>query len=505
MATYSVPGVYVNETLQATNAAGGFSADAIATFVGVNSAGGPVVPTLITSWSQFTQLFGSIAGRQDDLPFAVYSFFANGGTQCYVSRAILTGATSAAVTLDDAESTPAPALTLTATAPGTWAASGSSAITATVTAAQAGYFNLYLTVGPAATPLATESYLQVTMTSTDPRYLLNLINSPTIGSQYVTASVPEGATDNPAPVASAAFTGGADGTGTPQYSDAWENLDTIDSVLVVNIPGVSDPTTLTSLIDWAATDTNRFVVVDAPAPSSYSESATTVVSDATTLVSGLPASSYGAVYTPWIWSQDPSNSTSGAVRLTAPGGAVLANYAQNDVLQGVWKTPAGTTTSVGGIGAFTKFTQAQLGTLNNANVNVIRTLPGTGLTIMGGRTLDVGFVDKYINVRRTLMYIETSVSNLLQWAVFSNDDPTTWTKVAGQVTSWLTSLWSDGGLAGSTAAQAFFVTCDATNNTPSSIAAGILNVTIGVALETPAEFIVINIGQYDGGSTVTES
>jgi hypothetical protein len=37
------------------------------------------------------------------------------------------------------------------------------------------------------------------------------------------------------------------------------------------------------------------------------------------------------------------------------------------------------------------------------------------------------------------------------------------------------------------------------------VANGVVNISVGVALQTPAEFIVINIGQYSGGSSATET
>jgi phage tail sheath protein FI len=60
-------------------------------------------------------------------------------------------------------------------------------------------------------------------------------------------------------------------------------------------------------------------------------------------------------------------------------------------------------------------------------------------------------------------------------------------------------------LAGTTPDQAYFVTCDSSNNTAASVANGVVNISVGVAVQTPAEFIVIEIGQYSGGSSATDS
>jgi hypothetical protein len=67
----------------------------------------------------------------------------------------------------------------------------------------------------------------------------------------------------------------------------------------------------------------------------------------------------------------------------------------------------------------------------------------------------------------------------------------------------LTNFWSQGGLRGNTPAEAFFVKVDAGNNTQATIDNGEVHIEIGVALQRPAEFIIIKIGQFDGGTTVT--
>ena len=49
--------------------------------------------------------------------------------------------------------------------------------------------------------------------------------------------------------------------------------------------------------------------------------------------------------------------------------------------------------------------EADLTLLNNTNVNALRVMTGTGVSIMGGRTLKKSGADMYINVRRTIMEI----------------------------------------------------------------------------------------------------
>jgi phage tail sheath protein FI len=71
--------------------------------------------------------------------------------------------------------------------------------------------------------------------------------------------------------------------------------------------------------------------------------------------------------------------------------------------------------------------------------------------------------------------------------------------ISAIVTQRLTTLMMSGQLAGTIPSQAFFVVCDASNNVPTTVANGEVHLTVGVALQAPAEYIVIQISQYQGG------
>ena len=515
MATYLRPGVFVEETLNPVTGANNDTSDAFAAFVGVSAKGGPTGPVLVNSWQQYQSLFGSFGAlssvADSDLAYAVYSFFNNGGSQCYVTRAVNADAVAASLSLLDADPdgggpmTAIPLLTVTAKSPGKWASdvdNSDNYLNVTVQPKDGGRFDLTISVGPAGYSTNREQFIDLALWDADPRNAESIINSPTIGSKYVTVQI-ESSDPNLAlaAVGNAPLTGGSDGTGTPDLAAAAATLDEVDNILLVNLPGVSDSDVLSTVIGWAEDAQNRFIVVDVPKPA-VGDVASDVAADASALAFGLPVSSYAAVYGPWIHIQDPARA-SGATRLTAPGGAVLGQYARNDVLRGVQKVPAGTQTTIKAVAAHVKFSSSQLDTLNQQGVNVIRTIPGVGLCIMGGRTLDPSTLGRYVNVRRTLMYLKRSLSSLARFAIFENNDSSTWETIEATLAAFLTAFWQGGGLKGSTTSEAFFVVCDSSNNSASDIAAGNVNVDVGVALESPAEFVVIRIGQYDGVPTVT--
>jgi uncharacterized protein len=100
MVAYSRPGVYVNQTQApiATNS-GTIPGQPVACFVADYNAG-PTIPTFLESWQQFNTQFGGFGTASGSyLPYAIYQYFANGGTGCYVLRCPNTDATQASLTV----------------------------------------------------------------------------------------------------------------------------------------------------------------------------------------------------------------------------------------------------------------------------------------------------------------------------------------------------------------------------------------------------------------------
>ena len=55
---------------------------------------------------------------------------------------------------------------------------------------------------------------------------------------------------------------------------------------------------------------------------------------------------------------------------------------------------------------------------------------------------------KYIPVRRTAMFIESSVDRGMQWAVFEPNDETLWARIRSSVASFLHDLFRQGAFEG---------------------------------------------------------
>src|SRR5260370_2101626 len=84
MPNYLSPGVYVEEVEGGSRQIEGVGA-ATAAFVGLAEKGPVNAPTLVTSWSQFSQTFGGFLDGSY-LAHSVYGYFLNGGGSAYVVR-----------------------------------------------------------------------------------------------------------------------------------------------------------------------------------------------------------------------------------------------------------------------------------------------------------------------------------------------------------------------------------------------------------------------------------
>ena len=213
--------------------------------------------------------------------------------------------------------------------------------------------------------------------------------------------------------------------------------------------------------------------------------------------------SYSASYGPWILVPNPNRL--GEIVSVPPGGAVMGVAARIDATVGVFRAPAGIIAGISNaVGVQTKFTDTELGDLNSQNINVIRSVVGAGVCVMGGRTRKTFGADRYISARRTLIYIKEVVRRSTQFAVFENNDQRLWSALMMSADRILRPLWEAGGLKGSSAAEAYYIRCDDVLNNPSVIAAGEVRMELGVALQYPAEFVIIRLTQYDRGSVTSE-
>lgn len=188
------------------------------------------------------------------------------------------------------------------------------------------------------------------------------------------------------------------------------------------------------------------------------------------------------------------------LNVAPPSGVMAGIWTKNDSVRGVWNAPANySLLSV--VGPKIDMTNEQQGDFNmplNGNaIDILRAFPGRGTVVWGARTLDGNSDDwRYIQVRRTLIYIEQSIKQALQTFVFAPNTGATWTTVTGMISTFLTDLWRAGGLMGDKASEAFSVKCGlGTTMTGQDILNGYMIVNVQVQLIHPAEFIELTFTQ----------
>lgn len=273
-----------------------------------------------------------------------------------------------------------------------------------------------------------------------------------------------------------------------QIGPALEKFEALDEIALVLAPGVIDEAARAAIVAHCDKTNDRFAILDSP------ESVATV--DVKMLP---PTTKNAAFYFPHIQVFDPvaklRDPTDKGLAFVPPSGHIAGVYARVDATRGVHKAPANEEIR-GALGLRYAVTKNQQEGLNPLGVNCIRMLNGS-IRIWGARTVggERNFEYRYVNVRRTMLFLMESIDEGTQWTVFEPNDIALWGKIKRNVSAFLTNVWRDGALFGATAEEAFFVKCDADNNPPTIRELGQVVTEIGVAIVRPAEFVIFRISQ----------
>ena len=517
MPTLKHPGVAVQQSTFNTQVSS-VPGSTEAAFVGYHPRG-PLSPTVINSWSQFQNLYGGFSNGYPPsaLSLAVYAFFTVVQTaSCIVCRSVNgtsgTAPTTATETFSDNQGSPVPTLTVSGANPGAWANNIYILITAgnVVVGGVVQTFNITVYYGGVASSNIVERWTNLSMVPGSTylgggNYAPSMVNG---NSAYITLTdlgdAATSPTDNPAPNGSpTALTGGTDGS-APSATDNYNALSLLDqfpnTTLLVNLPGINDTTNIANAVTYVSGRGDSFVVVDPPA--------NLTPAAAVAWWATQPQTGYMATYYPWLVISDPYSTVRGATRAVPPGGAVVAAIVNTDSTRGVAKAPAGLQAQLTvAQGLVYTPTNSDQDTLTQGNVNAL--IPAQAnqgpIIVWGARTSSNLQANLYVNTQRSMNYVQVNLISLTKFAVFENNDSVLWTAASSIVSQWLTSFWQSGGLAGDSAAQAFQVVCDGTINTQAVIDAGQFLMQVQVALQYPAEFVVINLSQSQAGSVVTNT
>lgn len=280
-----------------------------------------------------------------------------------------------------------------------------------------------------------------------------------------------------------------DASDADDVTKALEKFRAVDEITMVSVPGALDKNIQGAVIDHCEKMGDRFAILDG-------QRTTTLTPGA--IQGAVRTSNYAALYYPWIKVYDP---VSGADDIVPPSGHLAGVYARSDSQRGVHKAPANEVIR-GASAVEVPLSKADQDGLNPDGINIIRQF-NSNVTVWGARTLggDANGEWKYVNVRRLFLYLRESIDEGTQWVVFEPNTPDLWAKITRNITAFLTTTWRSGALFGNTAAEAFYVKCDAETNPPDVRDLGQVITEIGVAPAKPAEFVIFRIKQWAGAGS----
>ncbi|OUN07314.1 phage tail protein [Flavonifractor sp. An92] len=300
------------------------------------------------------------------------------------------------------------------------------------------------------------------------------------GDALVTVGLSGGSNGSVGNLSAADFIGVDNGAGRRTGIQAF--LDN-DMVSLMAVPGVVDPNVQLMLVAHCENLGSRFAVLDLPREARKVQD---ILNHR-----DMFDTNYAALYHPWLEIFDPLDKKNIAI---PPSGSILGIYARSDNTRGVHKAPANEVVRAC-VGLDTPFNKGEQDILNPKGVNLIRAFPGQGIRVWGARTATSNASWKYVNVRRLFIFIEESIKANTNWAVFEPNDEQLWVRVKRTIDVFLTGLWRNGSLAGSSTSEAFFVDIGRSTMSQDDIDNGRLICVIGVAPVKPAEFVIFRITQ----------
>ena len=519
MPNYAAPGVYVEEVPSAQKSLTA-AATAIAAFVGFTeraplddpSDPAGLKPRLVTSWTQFTELYGGFK-KGCMLPLSVYGYFQNGGSIAYVVRVPNTEPANApsALALPAADRALGNPISVTSIEPDAELSIAIDPVDGGEDDESEGPAPFTFTVMDG--NIAVETFQNVTITPGD-RNVETVVNKESKTVKVKVELAPDVDLSSlidvmkpgvfplvPAepvvvPVNSRKF------AGSETARSGINGLTIADDVTMVIVPDlVTAATKEDGSIDlglWKSVQTamishcelagNRMAVLDAP-PGMTVQQIKEWRADV-----AMYDTQFAAMYYPWIKVDNPVGTNGDREIFVPPSGHVAGVWARTDDTRGVWKAPANDTIR-GCLDVERPITKNEQGLLNPIGINCIRPFGTRGIRIWGARTLSSDSDWRYINVRRLFNMIETTILEGTQYAVFEPNDMRLWEGVSRTLSAFLTGLWRQGALFGASPEQSFYVKCDAETNPPDSIDEGKLVVEVGVAPVKPAEFVIFRISQ----------
>lgn len=499
MPSYLHPGVYIEEIPSGSKPIEGVSTSTTA-FVGATFRGPVNSPTLIGTWDEYIAQFGDfnqrtgIADENDATALAVRAFYQNGGKAAYICRMLGGDPTAASVTL---QKSGADVLTVSASSPGSWADDLAVGVYQ-----NGGGFDLAIGTVTGSSFTAKEYFKGLSLSESEDNFVEKVVNST---SRLVVVEAQS--TTLPDFNSEGEFTAMANGdAGSEAVADDYESFYTnilrkVSDVSIIVNPGKNykdNADILDASISHCEATMSRVAIID------IANEELEDAGDVTDL--SLPTSTYSVLYYPWVTINNPlfnadTNPTASTTIQIAPSAIAAGMWTKIDGKRGVWKAPAGVETRVNVAGLAYSVEDLEQDFLNPLGVNCIRKRPGYGPVFWGSRTLATKADPewRYVPVRRTAIFIEQSIYNGIQWAVFEPNDHPLWSSLRANIGSFMNGLFRAGAFQGKTADEAYFVRCGLGDTmTQGDIDRGQVIIVVGFAPLKPAEFVILRLQQKIG-------
>lgn len=279
-------------------------------------------------------------------------------------------------------------------------------------------------------------------------------------------------------------------------------LDVVDDSQILIIPGQATSVVHNGMVNYCENVRNKamFAILDCPAGLSAVQMRNYVL----TTASLKNSSEFGAIYWPRPLVPNPNPTVFGKVaNIAVPcSGLVAGVYARTDAntTPGVFQSPAGTEvgvlTSVVGFETTETYDERKRDLLYPENVNLLTKKSGTQNYIDGSRTLNLTGDFPYINQRRGVIFIEQSLAAGSEFARHRNNDQELRRTLERSYNEFLVKQMVKGAFRSrNDPSKAFFVEMNERLNPPSVVQSGKLIGRIGLAMNAPAEFIVLRFSR----------
>jgi hypothetical protein len=183
---------------------------------------------------------------------------------------------------------------------------------------------------------------------------------------------------------------------------------------------------------------------------------------------------------------------------------VVAKTARN---KNIGKSPAGVVDGAldapGTVGPEIKLTRVDQDNLYQSRINPLPTSAATGYIVNGARSLSRELRWRYVNARLLNNFLMYTTKLQLQWTVFENNGPQLWQKIETALRGYYSSLFRLGYFFGNTQEEAFFIKCNANNNSQTTIDQGKVIIDVGFSPNKPAEFVVFTLTQPAGTASTS--